>query len=213
MPGRLHRLVGGLLLVLLAASAGWARGASPQGAFLRSLLIPGWGQRYVGRSGAAGRFAAAELVLWGGFAGCRRLNEVRKDEYRTYAALHAGARTGGQDARFFEDLGFYQSTLEHDLYARLTEGPAPDVYPDDPVYQWEWDAEASRLQYRDLRSGAERARRGAVYSAGLVAANHLVSAIHAARAAARTPAATSLEVRPAFDGLTASVGLSLVRHF
>ena len=213
MPGRARRFVGGILLVLLTASAGWARGASPQGAFFRSLLVPGWGQQYVGRPAAAGRFAAAELVFWGGFAGCGRLSDIRRDDYRTYAALHAGARTTGQKASFFEDLGFYQSTLEHDLYARLTEGPAPDVYPEGPAYQWDWDTEASRLHYRGLRSGAERARRGAVYSMGLVAANHLVSAIHAARAATRTTTATTLEVRPAVDGLAPTVGLSLVRHF
>jgi hypothetical protein len=94
------------LLLLLPAGASAGKG---QGAFWRSLLVPGWGQRYA--TGGGGRFFAAELAFWGGYLGFERLREVRRDQYRAFAAAHADARPQGKDGEYFDDLGFYQSFL------------------------------------------------------------------------------------------------------
>jgi hypothetical protein len=203
-----------LLAVLVVPPAG-ASGPSARGAFWRSLLVPGWGQRYLGKPVSAGRFLAAELVLWGGYLGCRRLAEVREDSYQSYAAEHAGARPEGKGSRFLDDLGFYDSTVEHNLYARLSEGPTPALYPDDPEFFWEWETQAARLRYRDLRASGESARRGVLYAGGLVAVNHLVAAVHAARGAADAGAArdASLELESTCDPGDGRLSLALVRRF
>lgn len=211
----MRRLLVAVLLVVLAVPPAVADGRSARGAFWRSLLVPGWGQRYAGKPVSAGRFLAAELVLWGGYLGCHRLAEVREDNYRAYAAEHAGARPKGKDSRFLDDLGFYGSTVEHNLYARLSEGPAPDLYPDGPEFYWEWDTQAARLRYRDLRASGENARRGIVYAGGLVAVNHLVAAVHAARgvAAGGTSHGSLLELESACDPGSGRLSLALVRRF
>ena len=59
------------------------------------------------------------------------------------------------------------------------------LYPEGAGYFWEWDGEASRRRYRELRNSSENAGRQALYMTGLVVANHLISAIHAARSAGR----------------------------
>ena len=87
------------LLLLLPAGASAGKG---QGAFWRSLLVPGWGQRYA--TGGGGRFFAAELAFWGGYLGFERLREVRRDQYRAFAAAHADARPQGKDGEYFDDL-------------------------------------------------------------------------------------------------------------
>ena len=48
---------------------------------------------------------------------------------------------------------------------------------------WEWDQDASRERYRQLRNASSHAGRQALYMTGLVVVNHLVSAVHAARMA------------------------------
>ena len=166
------------LLLLLPAGASAGKG---QGAFWRSLLVPGWGQRYA--TGGVGRFFAAELAFWGGYLGFARLREVRRDQYRAFAAAHADARPQGKDGEYFDDLGFYQSRLEHNQFARYEDGPEAAIYPLGRDFFWEWDRQASRERYRQLRNSTAGAGRQALFMTGLVAVNHLFAAIHAARTA------------------------------
>ena len=166
------------LLLLLPAGASAGKG---QGAFWRSLLVPGWGQRYA--TGGGGRFFAAELAFWGGYLGFERLREVRRDQYRAFAAAHADARPQGKDGAYFDDLGFYQSRLEHNQFARYEDGPEAAIYPLGRDFFWEWDRQASRERYRQLRNSTAGAGRQALFMTGLVAVNHLFAAIHAARTA------------------------------
>ena len=166
------------LLFLLPAGASAGKG---QGAFWRSLLVPGWGQRYA--TGGGGRFFAAELAFWGGYLGYERLREVRRDQYRAFAAAHADARPQGKDGEYFDDLGFYQSRLEHNQFARYEDGPEAAIYPLGRDFFWEWDRQASRERYRQLRNSTAGAGRQALFMTGLVAVNHLFAAIHAARTA------------------------------
>ena len=177
----MRRFLPSIFLIFLMALPSLGEAPSGKKAFWRSLLVPGWGQRYAGGSTSAVRF----LTLWGGYFGFQRLGEVREDDFRSYAAEHAGARMEGKDDRFLDDLGFYESWLQHDQFARYEEGPNAMLYPEGAGYFWEWDGEASRRRYRELRNSSENAGRQALYMTGLVVANHLISAIHAARSAGR----------------------------
>ena len=174
---RLLVLCFALALTLPAA----APAQSPGQAFWRSLLVPGWGQHYAGGSGL--RFAAVEVGLWAGYLGLRGLEQVRQTQYRSYAAEHAGARPAGKSSEYFDDLGFYQSRLQHNQYALYQEGPTAQLYPDGPAFAWAWDSEAARLQYRQLRNASASAGRQALYTTGLVMANRVIAAVHAARLA------------------------------
>jgi hypothetical protein len=169
-----------LALCLLPAAS---LAQSPRQAFWRSLLLPGWGQHYAGGGGL--RFAAAEAGLWAGYFGLRGLEQVRRNHYRSYAAQHAGAHPAGKDSEYFDDLGFYQSRVQHDQYALYDDGPNAQLYPAGPEFSWEWDNEAARRQYRQLRNDSASAGRQALYTTGLVVANRVIAAIHAARLARR----------------------------
>ena len=87
--------------------------------------------------------------------------------------------------RYFDDLGFYDSHLQHNRFARVEDGAEAELYPGTPEFSWEWDDRESRLRYRELRNGATRMERNALYLTGLVVVNHLVSAVHAGRAMGR----------------------------
>lgn len=208
-----------LLLSALAGLPSGAEGVSARQAFWRSLLVPGWGQHYLGRSQSAARFLTAELILWSGHFAFVQLGDLRKDNFRAYAAEHARVRPAGKDKRFFDDLGFYQSWLEHNQYARREEGPNPALYPEGAEFFWEWDQEASRQRYRKLRQASEKAQRQALYATGLVVVNHLVAAVHAAHGAAephkgeKTDEVRIALLRGSFDPLAGRIGALLVHRF
>ena len=198
----------GVLFVLLAVQPGQAQ--SGAGAFWRSLLIPGWGQHYAGQGG--GRFIAAELGFWMGYVAFERLGHVRADRFHAYVAEHAGARSKGKNDQYLDDLGFYESRLQHNQFALYEDGPKAQVYPTGIYFFWEWDREASRERYRTLRNESESAKRQALYMTGLVVANHLVSAIHAARSAGRERGTDRLE-QASLLPLRGGLMLALTRRF
>lgn len=189
-----------LAALLLSVPAGAESGA---GGFWRSLVLPGWGQHAAGESLAARRFLTTEAMLWLGYLGMQAVGDVRERNYRTYAATHAGARTEGKDGEYFDDLGFYASHQQHNRFARVDDGAQAELYPGTAEFSWEWDDEASRLRYRELRNGATGMKRNALYLTGLVVVNHLVSAVHAGRAMRlrdEAAGALSLDWRPSPGG-------------
>jgi len=187
-----------LVAVLLAGPVSAQTGA---GAFWRSLLIPGWGQHYA--HGGGGRFIVAEGALWIGHTVFNRLAAVRADRFHAYAAEHAGASSRGRGRRFLDDLGFYQSRIQHNQFALRSEGPNAELYGMDG-FDWEWDGEDARERYRSIRNDSQLAKRQALYATGLIVANHLLSAIHAARSVANdapSSDAVSLQIGPIDGGV------------
>lgn len=194
--------------VLIAVCATTASAQTSAGAFWRSLILPGWGQYYA--NGGGGRFIAAEASLWLGYLGLNRLADMRADRFHIQAAEYAGARSRGKERQFLDDLGFYDSRLQHNQFALREDGPSAEVYT--ALSDWEWRSAEARERYRDMRNGSQLARRQALYATGMVVANHLLSAIHAARSL--TPdAATEPPVEIGFAPRLDGFHWSLVRRF
>lgn len=205
-------LLGGLALIALLVP-GPASAASPFAAFVKSLIVPGWSQYSNGQTGSAARFALAEALLLGGTFGMTAVSSIREDNYRTYATEHAGATPQGKKGVYFDDLGFYMSQQQHDLFALVDDGPEAELYGLTSGNTWEWDEDDSRKRYRKLRNSAQSAERNALFATGLVVVNHLVAAVHAARTA-RDPFAQAPRwtLEPlASRGLTQ--GVALIRRF
>ncbi len=201
-----------IIISLLLLSIVPATAQTGAGAFWRSLLIPGWGQRYAGQSG--GRFIATEFAFWSAYLVFDRLSEVRTDRFQAYAAEHAGARPDGKERGYLDDLGFYESRLAHNQFALYQDGPKAQLYPTGADFFWEWDRDASRERYRDLRNSSESAKRQALYATGMVVANHLVAAIHAARSMGRSGTAVQgPNVQASFQPLRGGLKLALMRRF
>ena len=194
--------------VLIAVWAATASAQTSAGAFWRSLILPGWGQHYA--NGGGGRFIASEAGLWLGYLGLNRLADVRADRFHTQAAEFAGARSRGKGRQFLDDLGFYDSRLQHNQFALREDGPSAEAYT--TVSDWEWRSAEARERYRDMRNGSQLASRQALYATGMVVANHLLSAIHAARSLA-PDAATAPPVEIGFAPRLDGFHWSLVRRF
>lgn len=192
-----------LVLSLLVPAPGAA--GSPKGFWL-SLMVPGLGQKMTDHADAAAGFLAVEIGLWSSVFGLRYLSDLREDNFRTFAAERARSHTIGKGDEYLNDLGFYESQNEHNRFARVEEGVDAELYPNTAEFFWEWDNAQSRQRYRELRNASETADRQALFAVGLVIANHLVAALHAARGAEGAGEVT-LEPHPRLSGV------ALVRRF
>jgi len=148
------------------------------GAFMRSMLIPGWGQRRGGARTAARNFFVAEALLWSGFAALEVYGGWQKNDFKLFSASHAGAQISGKDEQFFVELGNFISVDEYNQ-ARLRRRDVEGLY-DPATHFWRWDTDANRQKFFNMRKRSDKAYARAELVAAGVIANHIVSGIHAA---------------------------------
>ncbi len=174
-------LIGGMLFTPQAC----AETKSSKGSFVLSLIVPGLGEYYVqGMNKTTKFFWSTEAAVWASFAAFRKYGNIREEDYKTFAAVHAKASPGGKSQEFFDDLGFYSSVYEHNSTARADEGPGGFVYSeDDPASVWEWNSRESRKRYRELKNSSEVARRRSLFAIGAGVLTRTISAINASRVA------------------------------
>lgn len=150
----------------------------PLEAFLRSALLPGWGQRYGDRHSRGTFFTSIEVGLWAGMFLSRESYNKGKDDYINYARQHAGV-LGNKSHDFYVDIGNYNS---RDAYNRdqLQKRDYSDNYSGNS-YFWEWDSSSNRYFFEDLRITTDRHKNRMYYIAGGMFLNRLFSAIDASR--------------------------------
>ena len=152
-------------------------------AFIRSFLIPGWGQKYIGAKTSARTFFTAELALWTSFVVFQLRGHWLEDDYRLYGETHAGLEAGGKADQYFVDVGNFNNIDDYNN-AKLRNRDVAGLY-DRQIYFWQWNNEANRLRYDDIRVRSESAYSNAGFVIAGVLANHVISGIHAAYLAGR----------------------------
>lgn len=156
------------------------RKSLPKAIFL-SLLVPGGGEFYVGSKAKGRIFLGVEASLWASFFGFRTYGAWIKNDYQSYAAVHAGVDLEGKSEDFFEDINFYASRDEYNQLARLYQREEASVYPENSLWNWHWESPESQRYYRKLRNRSESAYRKALFMLGLSAANRVLSVIDTIR--------------------------------
>ncbi|EQB64206.1 MAG: hypothetical protein RBG1_1C00001G1785 [candidate division Zixibacteria bacterium RBG-1] len=173
-------------------ATGWKK-KSPTTAFLLSLALPGTGQLYSGDKTKAKVFLGAEVVWWGSFWLFRTLGDWKEEDYKNFAAAHAGVNPDGKSEDFYSNLSFYDSRDEYNQFTRLFNGPSQPVYPEDDFWNWEWENSGARFQYRDLRNQSKTYYRRALYSVGAAILSRIVSGLDAAKTAKKYNQKKALE--------------------
>lgn len=151
-------------------------------AVLYSLLVPGMGELYADGFSSGKYFLIAEGALWLGYAAVEiHANDMRNGA-RSYAVAHAGVNTTGKDDDFFVDIGNFMTVEEYNE-KRLRDREVGRLYDPLAGYSWRWDADASRLAYKDQRIASEDMYNNRKFVGIAILVNHIVSAINAARCA------------------------------
>ncbi|MBP7462032.1 MAG: hypothetical protein KBA26_12145, partial [Candidatus Delongbacteria bacterium] len=93
-----------------------------------------------------------------------------------YAVQYAGiSHPDTKPSSFYRDLKFYQSVYEHNLYA------GAEIYRDPESDYWEWESDAHRSKYKQIRNSSETAYQTAQFFIGGILLNHIIGAIDAVR--------------------------------
>lgn len=193
-------------------------GPSPGALFLRSLVVPGWGQAVLARSrpdlkGKGRKGFWLDMGLAAGVWGLSRYSEIKAAEYRSYAMQEAGAALHGSGSDYWVDVSNYIS--RDDFNQAMLESNLPDRRYLDQADDWNWGERDRLIRYRDLRAMSERAQSQALATCGVIFVNHVLSGVQALRLA-RTPGpvelhATTGAVLPGI-GLEASFDLGRLLH-
>jgi len=147
-------------------------------AFFLSLLLPGLGERYAGSYTKSQIFMGTEILFWAGYVGFNRFNAWRKEDYKAFAATHAGVDLTDKLDSYFTDLEVYDSIYSYNE-AKLRDRDLKGYYRDTEEYYWSWDSETNRKAFRDLRISADEAYNRSLFAIAAVVANHIISAIDA----------------------------------
>ena len=174
------------LLLVGAPSAGHARGKSPARAAALSLVLPGLGELYAGGPRSGRFFLVTEGILWTGMATFRFLETYRIDAYRAHAAAHAGIRLRNLPESVIKEVGSFESIYERNQRERFLAGEHANLRTESAGQVWEWDSEASRVKFQDLRSKATSAEQKAFLFVGGLIFNRFASALNAASIARKT---------------------------
>jgi len=141
---------------------------SPMKALVLSLLVPGTGQLYAGANNHHRLFFTTEAAAWLAFGAFTKWSSSKEDEYQAWAAEHAGVDPEGKPKDFWQMMTYYESREEYELYGRAGE-PDRVSYPNLVGWDWQWDSEESRTEYRELRNQSKEADRKASFSLGALA--------------------------------------------
>ncbi|MBK6766942.1 MAG: hypothetical protein IPG71_11750 [bacterium] len=158
-------------------------GDKGQAAFLKSLVIPGWGQYELNRPRHAMAFLGADLLLIGSALSLNHHGQQLRDNYEAFAESNGGV-TGSHGKEFYIDVANWMSVFDYNEQ-RMAERNFSALYDTETQY-WMWSSEAERARMDDMRLDSDRSLNRVIYAVALVGVNHLVSAFHAGRLAAQT---------------------------
>ena len=211
MPSRTRlglTFVVALTLVGIDLVPAYAAGArSPRKAALLSLLVPGAGELYAGGGKSARFFLFTEGTFWTGLLAFRALASARRSTFESYAAVHSGIEPAGRPNSFLDELERFDSLYARNAWELYVSGDQAVLRPEATGEVWEWDSQASRLEFRELRSKKAWASQRAFLCIGALLLNRFASALNAARIARKTdpeePARTlEVDVSAHPDGAT-----------
>jgi len=148
-----------------------------------SILLPGAGQYYTESKGRMLFFGGAEAVIWSNFIGFRTYGKWKKEDYISWAAMHAGVDVNDKPDSYFETLTYYDNIDIYNQLELLYERSGAELYPDTPEYYWNWDSDQSRVHYRKLRNDSKTAYRRSLLILGAALANRVLAGIDAFRSA------------------------------
>lgn len=173
-----------LSLLLLAAAGTLHAQTDPAGAFLRSLVVPGWGHRAISPDdwSAGKRHLAADVLLVAAYFGydahADRLGRSLQAQARSYAGfdLQGRSRSFRIALADYDNLAAYNDAMERSRnWDRML--------PETPDNQWQWTDVDARRRFIGLINDEDAASNRLPAIAALLVANRVFAGIGAYRQA------------------------------
>jgi hypothetical protein len=151
-------------------------------AIVASLVLPGMGELYAGSFESGKYNLLAEGGLWLTYSGFRMHADWLQQDAQKFANQHAGAQFDNKDDQYSVNIGNFNTTDEYNQ-TKLRNRDYTLVYTA-AQYQWQWDSDANRMQFKDLRIRSGEIKNNSKFIIAAVVINHLFSAFSAGRRAA-----------------------------
>jgi hypothetical protein len=168
---------------------------SPRGAFLRSLVLPGWGHHYLGEQHVKrARFHfGSELILVLTYFGLDNRANSMNNRMNAYVASQTGIQLSARSRAFQIALSQYNSLAEYNDFMERTRN-WNQILPNTPENQWYWESDEARNTYVQLRDDRERATQQLPGLVSLMVVNRVLSSLNAFTAARKSYAFPELSV-------------------
>jgi hypothetical protein len=149
-----------------------------------SLLVPGMGELYAGSFETGKYHLIAEGALWLTYSGFRMHSNSLLQDAQSFAKIHAGADFNNKDDQYSVNIGNFATTEEYND-AKNRNREYDFVYqPAQTEYQWNWDLDANRLKFKDMRIRSGEVKNNSKFVIGAIVVNHILSAFLAGKKAA-----------------------------
>jgi len=152
----------------------------PRGAFLRSLVLPGWGHYYTDQDnwGRGAVHLGADVTLLAGYAGLKIRSTNLKEQYTTLASLRAGVDIADRNRSFQLAVADFNTLTDYNNF-QLRSRNWNQLIADLPENRWNWGSDEDRDRYNELRSNRETVNNQLPAVAAFLVLNRVISAVSA----------------------------------
>ena len=145
-------------------------------AVLLSFLLPGLGEKSIGSHTSSKIFHSSETALWLSLIWNTKVKNWKKEDFEVFASTNAGVDINEKDKLYFSNIGGYDNIEDFNSEMRRSRDPA-SVYSGEE-YNWNWNSNEARLEYKSLRFDSERAQLNIEYTIGFLILNRIISVIN-----------------------------------
>jgi hypothetical protein len=150
-------------------------------AVVASLLVPGMGELYAGSFETGKYHLIAESGLWLTYSGFRMHSNWLLQDAQTFAKNHAGADFSNKDDQYSVNIGNFNTTEEYNDTKGRNREYSLIYLPAQTEYQWNWDTDANRLKFKDMRIHSSEVKNNSKFIIGAIVVNHILSAFSAGK--------------------------------
>ncbi|MGQ9804781.1 MAG: hypothetical protein ACUVRP_01725 [Chlorobiales bacterium] len=143
-----------------------------------SFLLPGMGEVYAGNFESGRYFFGAELAMILGIGTQYVRGTSFESDYKVLARTNAGV-SGDKEEQFWRDISSFNSIDEFNA-ERLRNRDFGGRY-NPQTHFWQWNSDADRQQFRDLRIQSDKAYQSIYYLLAAMGINRVLSMINAVR--------------------------------
>jgi hypothetical protein len=177
-----------LILLVTVASGASAQDLSrseadlpePKVAFLKSMVLPGWGHYYVNESDwTRGKYhLAGEAGLILSYLGLSIHSNNLQQNWSSYGEHKAGVQIEGRSRNFQLAVGDFNSLEDYNDY-QLRSRNWDQLFENTPENRWNWSSVQERSTYNDLRSRFEKIDQQLPALLAMMGLNRIISGISA----------------------------------
>ena len=178
-----------------------------------SLVLPGAGHQYLGRTNSALAYMAVDLFSLFGAVYAGVYSHNLDADSRGFAGLLAGANAGKNDNSYWQAVGAYDN-LESYNDAMGLNRDADEQYNDGTKY-WNWADTSDRTFYNEIRKKARKYQLISSICIGAMALNRVVAIVDI-RASSKYKVIKTLStvtINPSINIGSASAGLVMSARF